>query len=137
MEKMAIAVQIWNEYDSILTGSSALDAVLQAIVDAFIKSPYLLEIKTFLITQVQDQLNYEHIDEILTSMEERFGEIEEDGSNSYLLCNLNPIKTAVHMLMVLSYINERYSMAVLRTEGLEEIILNQGKSILDRLFFPH
>ena len=113
-----------------------MDAVLQAIVDAFIKSPYLLEIKTFLITQVQDQLNYEHIDEILTSMEERFGEIEEDGSNSYLLCNLNPIKTAVHMLMVLSYISERYSMAVLRTEGLVEIILNQGKSILDRLFFP-
>ena len=86
---------------------------------------------------MSDHLNYEHIDEILTSMEERFGEIEEDGSNSYLLCNLNPIKTAVHMLMVLSYINQRYSMSALRTDGLSEIILKQGKSILDRLFFPH
>ena len=72
---------------------------------------------------MNEELNYEHIDEILTSMEERFGEIEADGSNSYLLCNLNPIKTAVHMLMVLDYINERYSMAKLRTEKLSEIIL--------------
>ena len=57
-------------------------------------------------------------------MEERFGEIEEDGSNSYLICNLNPIKTAVHMLMILSQIVERYSMANLRTEALTEIILS-------------
>jgi len=41
----------------------------------------------------------------LISMEERFGEIEENGSNSYLLCNLNPIKTACHMLMLLDLID--------------------------------
>ena len=70
-------------------------------------------------------------------MEERFGEIEEDGSNSYLLTNLNPIKTAVHMLMVLSLIDDRYSMAKQRTETLSDIILGQGKSVLDKLFFPH
>ena len=56
-------------------------------------------------------------------MEDRFGEIEEDGSNSYLLCNLNPIKTACHMLMLLDLISERYSMTSLRTSELNDIIL--------------
>lgn len=44
------------------------------------------------------------VDEVLSSMEQSFGEAEEDGSNYYLLCNLNPVKTAVHMLMILSNI---------------------------------
>lgn len=82
------------------------------------------------------QLTYEHVDAILTSMEERFGEIEEDGSNSYLLCNLNSIQTACHMLNLLDMIENRYSMAKLRTSGLYEIILAQARSVLDRLFFP-
>ena len=51
------------------------------------------------------------------------GDIEADGSNSYLLCNLNPIKTACHMLMLLNEIQNKYSMASLRTEGLTEIII--------------
>lgn len=55
-------------------------------------------------------------------MEERFSEINEDGSNSYLLCNLNPIQTAVHMLMLLSMIEERYSVTGLRTANLGDII---------------
>ncbi len=76
------------------------------------------------------------MDKILTSMEQRFGEIEEDGSNQYLLCNLNSIQTACHMLNLLDMIEKRYSMAKLRTGGLYEIILNQARSVLDKLFFP-
>ena len=64
------------------------------------------------------QLTYSHIDRILSSIEERFSEIAEDGSNSYLLCNLNPIKTACHMLMLLDQIQSRYSVSRLRTENL-------------------
>lgn len=68
-------------------------------------------------------LSYEHIDLVLTSLEEHFGEIAEDGSNSYLLCNLNPILTAVSMLMLLNQIKDRYSVTELRTDNLSEIIL--------------
>lgn len=57
-------------------------------------------------------------------MEQSFGEVEEDGSNSYLLCNLNPVKTAVHMLMILSNIEQQYSMAILRTAHLTDKILD-------------
>ena len=39
------------------------------------------------------------------------------------------------MLMLLDQIGERYSMASLRTSALNEIILTQARSILDRLFF--
>ena len=69
-------------------------------------------------------------------MEQRFNGIDEDGSDSPLLHNLNPIKTAVHFLMLLSEIEQRYSMAILRTQNLAEQILNLTKSVLDRLFFP-
>ena len=82
------------------------------------------------------KLSYSHIDRVLTSMEERFVELEEDGSNSYLLTNLNPIKTAVHMLMLLSQIETKYSVASLRTEHLAEIINKQARSVLKKLFFP-
>lgn len=92
------------------------------LVNSFTKSPSFLEIKTYLIVQVINDLEYEHVDGILTSMEQKFGEIEEDGSNSYLLCNLNPIKSAVHMLMILNQIEQHYSMAVLRTKNLAEKI---------------
>ena len=72
--------------------------MLDALVENFIATPFLLETKIYLLMQVIYELNYEHVDAVLTSIEERFGEIAEDGSNSYLLCNLNPIKTACHML---------------------------------------
>lgn len=136
IEEMAVAVMIWHKYDQLLTSFEQIETVVQALVKAFVNSPYLMELKVYFVMQVEQFLSYEHIDQILTSMEERFGEIEEDGSNSYLLCNLNPIKTAVHMLLVLSQINERYSMAILRTDALSEIILSQIKAVLDRLFFP-
>ena len=68
------------------------------------------------------QLKYEHIDRILTSMEERFSEVDEDGSNSFLVCNLNPIKTACHLLMLLSQIEQYFSIASKRTEELFEKI---------------
>ena len=79
--------------------------------------------KIYLLMQVIDQLNYEHVDSILVSCEERLGEIAADGSNSYLLTNLNQIKTACHMLMLLDLINDRYSMTKLRTDTLAEILL--------------
>ena len=47
---------------------------------------------------MEEQFTLNHIDAILSSLEKRFGDIEEDGSNAYLLCNLNPIKTACHLL---------------------------------------
>ena len=78
--------------------------MIRACVDAFVKSADLLESKIYLVMQLLNSMSYEHIDRILSSMEERFGEIAEDGSNSYLLCNLSPIKTACHMLNLLNQI---------------------------------
>lgn len=49
-----------------------------------------------------DDFSYNHVDAMLTSMEDRFGEQAADGSDSFLLNNLNPIKTAVHFLMLLN-----------------------------------
>ena len=72
--------------------------MLQAVVDSFVRSPSLLEPKIFLILEMEEQFTLNHIDAILSSLEKRFGDIEEDGSNAYLLCNLNPIKTACHLL---------------------------------------
>ena len=69
-------------------------------------------------------------------MEESFSDVAEDMSNSFLLCNLNPIKTAVHMLQLLSQIEARYSVTSLRTQNLSETINNQARAVLDTLFFP-
>ena len=75
--------------------------MLDACVAAFIAGPDLLEAKIFLLMQLLYKLEYEQIDKILTSMELRLNEVEEDGSNQYLLTNLNPIKTACHIMMLL------------------------------------
>ena len=38
--------------------------------------------------------------------------------------------------MLLDKIQSKYSIAGLRTEALNSIILQQAKQVLDRLFFP-
>mmetsp|Transcript_566 Transcript_566/g.919 ORF Transcript_566/g.919 Transcript_566/m.919 type:complete len:171 (+) Transcript_566:859-1371(+) len=96
----------------------------------------MLEPKVYLLMQLQEFLNYEHIDQILTSMEQRFGDFEEFSSNSYILCNLNPIKSACHLLMLLSSMEQIYSIVSLRTESLYEKVVVQARLVLDRLFFP-
>ena len=136
MDDLAVALQIWKKWEELLTTGEYFDTIAKACVSAFGKSPDFLEPKTYFVMQLLHLFRYEHIDRILTSMEKRFGEIAEDGSNSYLLCNLNPVKTACHMLMLLSQIEQKYSLASLRTQGLSEIIVAQAKSVLDQQFFP-
>lgn len=110
--------------------------MLLSLVNAFTHSPYMLEVKIYLIMQVLDDFSYNHIDAILTSMEDRFGDQAADGSDSFLLNNLNPIKTAVHFLMLLNEIEKRYEMTVLRTQNLADVVLKLTKKVLDKLFFP-
>lgn len=96
--------------------------MIEALLLAFEKSPSLNEVKIYFITLMIRKLSFVHVDRILTMLEERFAEIAEDGSNSYLLCNLNPIMTAVHLLNLLSLIEKRYSVTSLRTENLQGMI---------------
>lgn len=117
---------MWNQYELELIAPDCLSEVLRSLVNSFVKTPQFLEVKIFFLLRVIDEFTYEHVDKILCSIEQRFGEMEEDGSNSFLLCNLNPIKSAMHLLLLLSLIEKRYSMAVLRTENLAEIILRQA-----------
>ena len=74
-----------------LTGKSLIKEVLDECVAAFVRSPFHLDVKIFLLMQLLHELSYKHVDQILTAMEEHFGQIREDASNSYLLCNLNAI----------------------------------------------
>ena len=83
-----------------------------------------------------DALEAEHTDKILLTMEERFGDLEEDGSNSYMICNLSPVKTAMHLLSLLAEIESRFSYSIQRTNNLSEIILEQSKAVLEGLFIP-
>lgn len=69
-------------------------------------------------------------------MEDRFDGDQDDVNNLFILSNMNPIKTACHLLMLMSEFESRYSMASLRTESLYEAILSQARSVLDKLFFP-
>lgn len=135
-DELGFTFVLWSQFEVTYTDIDFMDTVLAAIVNAFVKSPKFLEVKIYLLMQVLDDLSYGHVDKLLVSMEERFSSADEDLSNSPILSNLNPIKTAVHMLMLLNEIEKRYSMAVLRTQNLGEQILNLTKSVLDRLFFP-
>ena len=69
-------------------------------------------------------------------MEDRFSNIEDDGSNQYLLMNLNPILTSVYLLDSLKNIEFIYSVTGQRTFKLSEIILKQAQSVLQNLFHP-
>jgi hypothetical protein len=105
MHELSMAIKIWHLYGFVLQAGNAIEQVMQAVVNSFESSPIFLEPKIFILMELFYKLQYEHIDTVLTSIELRFGEIEEDGSNSFLLCNLNPIKTACHMLMLLDLIS--------------------------------
>ena len=94
-------------------------------MDCFTQNVYHLEVKIYFILQVIYRLDYEHIDQILTSMEENFGEPDDDGGNQYLLCNLNPVKTACHMMYMLNIIQSRYSMTSRRTDSLTDDVNKQ------------
>ena len=48
------------------------------------------------------KFRYEHIDKILISIEARLN--TDDCNDRYMLNNLNPIKTACHILMLLDLI---------------------------------
>ena len=69
-------------------------------------------------------MDYRQIDRVLTIMENRFSNIEDDGSNQYLLVNLNPILTSAYLLTMLKGFHKRYSVTSLRTNQLNDIILN-------------
>ena len=105
MNEFSITIKIWHNYETVLTGKKLIYSVIESCVTAFEQGPDLLEPKIFLLMQIYYEMEYEQVDKLLTSMEQRFAEIEEDGSNQHLLCNLNPIKTACHIMMLLDLIS--------------------------------
>ena len=58
-----------------------------------------------------DKLSYEQIDQLLLSLEGNIEAQASDGSSYYLLCNLNPVKTACNILFLLDLIAQRYPIA--------------------------
>ena len=122
LNELSVTIKIWHEYETVLTSKKLIHSVIESCVTAFEQGPDLLEPKIFLLMQLYYEMEYEQVDKLLTSMEYRFAEIEDDGSNQYLLCNLNPIKTACHIMMLLDNISGRYSIASLRTDSLTELV---------------
>ena len=135
-DELFIAFKIWRMYELELTSVRTIEPVLEALVKTFEGDEDLFEVKIYLLVQVRLYLTYEHVDRLLTSLEDRFGDVAEDGSNSFLLNNLNPIKTACHMLLLLDLMDDRYPMTSLRTEQLSDIIMSQAKAVLEHLFLP-
>ena len=90
----------------------------------------------FFVIQVLDKLSYEQIDQLLLSLEKNIEENADDGSSYYLLCNLNPVKTACNILFLADLIAQRYPIASLRTESLSELFIVRCKTVLDKLFLP-
>ena len=52
MEEMALAMQIWHTYQTMV--KSNLENVLEVVVNSFVNSPYLIEIKHYLLSQTID-----------------------------------------------------------------------------------
>jgi len=86
--------------------------------------------------ELLEDMKYEHFNAILTSLEDRYSDFAADGSNSLLLNNLNPIKTACHLLMLLNKIKDGYSLTKLRVDELSKKIITRARYVLDNLFFP-
>ena len=110
--------------------------ITKAVIKSFVASSSLLEPKIYLILELVEVMKYEQLNTILSSLEDRYSSIAKDGSNALLLNNLNPIKTACHLLILLKRIEGRYSLTKLRTAALSGIIIARARSVLDHLFFP-
>jgi len=100
-----------------------VELVIESLVFSFENSPTLICVKSFFLFLTLGHMTYKHIDRLLASMEERFQNVEEDSSNQFLLANLNPAQTAMHLLQLLKLIEKRYSVASLRTENLAQTII--------------
>ena len=90
----------------------------------------------YFVIEVLDKLSYEQIDQLLISYENNLEESAPDGSSYYLLCNLNPVKTACNILFLADLIGQRYPIASLRTEAISETFIGSCKTVLDKLFLP-
>ena len=71
MDELAIAMKIWHHYNSIV--KQDLNKLMDVLVNAYVKSPFLIEVKNYFLYQTMHQLTHYHIDKVLTSIEERFG----------------------------------------------------------------
>ena len=121
-DELSIALRIWNIHNDVVNNN--VKEIHEALVFSYTKNSCLTEIKNYFLRETIHQLSYKQVDRLLTSIEERFNQnIDEDAASNYLVTNINPIKTACHMLMLLNMIKSRYSVAGLRTEHLSEIIL--------------
>ena len=69
-DELALAIQIWDSYKSLVTEN--LDNVLEVLISAYEKSPFLIEVKNYFLSLTMHHLTYEHIDRVLISIEERF-----------------------------------------------------------------
>ena len=110
----ALGLVLFENYEVVLTtDNDDVKSIVSETVNAFVKCPYQLQVKIYLMVQLLHEFNYEHVDQVLSSMEERFNNdlLVGDATYSYLLCNMNAIQTACHLLYLLDKIENRYSMA--------------------------
>ena len=128
------ALRLWHDYSIVLLQNKT--KIIEALVRSFETTQFSNEVRYFFLTKFFQHMTYGDVDRIVSALEKIFGDVEPDGSNQVLLVNLNPIKTACHLLMFFDKVGNRYSSIELRASGLYEELMNQLHEVLVNLFFP-
>ena len=79
IDELAVALKIWSDNKQYMVAKSK--DLVEDFVKSFERSPVLHVIKSYFFAHMGQHLEYNHIDRILTIMEDRFSNKEKDGSN--------------------------------------------------------
>lgn len=72
LDEFDVTLKLWHFYREVMTEYHVAPKMLQIVVNAIVRSPTQLESKVFMLMEMKEFFNYDHVDQILNSMEDRF-----------------------------------------------------------------
>lgn len=131
-EKMDLAVNLFELYD--VTYVRHMDRIIESVLQCFEVSPFYLELKFFVLDKTLQHFEYKHVDRLLLCLEKYLTQVEP--GESYMVTNLNPIKTSVQLLDFMGRIDGTYAITEFRINFMRDLISKHLRNILINLYYP-
>jgi hypothetical protein len=127
-----MSVNLWDLYDIVYFDNP--DHLLESLIMCFEKSAFYLELKFYILDKLLPFFKYKQVDRLLETFEKFLFKVEK--IDSYLVRNLNPIKTAVQILEFIERIQGSYSVTDFRVKHMRDILTESLRLILVNLYYP-
>lgn len=132
LERFDLSIRLFNTYDTMLLKERV--ACNDILIASFARSPFMYEIKIYMLELFEQNFGYSNYDRLLTSIEGHFSS-EEPGKQVISNC-INSLVTSFVLIDLLYNIMEKHNVLEFRCNCLIELILMQCQCILVNLNMP-